>query len=159
MVRVQGFQGSDLANPLTLAACAKHFAGYGFAEAGKEYNATDIGTATLYNTVLPPFKAATDAGVSTFMNGFNTLNGVPVTASKFLMRDILKGKWGFKGFVVSDYASIGELVAHGYAKDEAQTAELAAKAGVDMDMEAYAYLNHLAQLVSQGWKSGRSSNR
>ena len=148
--RVHGFQGEDLSDPLTVAACAKHFAAYGFAEAGKEYNAADIGTATLFNVVLPPFKAAKEAGVRTFMNGFNTLNGVPVTGNEYLLRDILKDEWGFEGFVISDYASIRELIMHGYAKDEAQAAEIAAKAGVDMDMEAYIYVDALAEVVRQG---------
>ena len=148
--RVHGFQGEDLSDPLTVAACAKHFAAYGFAEAGREYNAADIGTATLFNVVLPPFKAAKEAGVRTFMNGFNTLNGVPVTGNEYLLRDILKNEWGFEGFVISDYASIRELIMHGYAKDEAQAAEIAAKAGVDMDMEAYIYVDALAEVVRQG---------
>jgi len=148
--RVRGFQGSDLSSPSTLAACAKHFAAYGFPIAGREYNTVDIGTATLYNTVLPPFKAALDAGVRTFMNGFNLLNGVPVTGSKMLQRDILKGEWGFDGFVVSDWRSIGEMVDHGYVPDGKQAARQAAEAGSDMDMEAYLYLEELPELVRSG---------
>lgn len=148
--RVKGFQGEDLSQPNTIAACAKHFAAYGFAEAGKEYNTTDIGTSTLYNTVLPPFKAAVDAGVKTVMNGFNLLNGVPVTGDAHLQRDILKGKWGFEGFVISDWASISEMVPHGIANDLKHSAELGAKAGSDMDMESYAYVRHLADLVKEG---------
>jgi len=148
--RVNGFQGKDLSQPNTIAACAKHFAAYGFAEAGKEYNTTDIGTSTLYNTVLPPFKAAVDAGVKTVMNGFNLLNGVPVTGDAHLQRDILKGKWGFEGFVISDWASISEMVPHGIADELKHSAELGAKAGSDMDMESYAYVRHLADLVKEG---------
>ncbi|MEL6976216.1 MAG: glycoside hydrolase family 3 N-terminal domain-containing protein, partial [Bacteroidota bacterium] len=148
--RVKGFQDDDLSQPNTIAACAKHFAAYGFAEAGKEYNTTDIGTSTLYNTVLPPFKAAVDAGVKTVMNGFNLLNGVPVTGDAHLQRDILKGKWGFEGFVISDWASISEMVPHGIANDLSHSAELGAKAGSDMDMESYAYVRHLADLVKDG---------
>ncbi|UII75207.1 beta-glucosidase BglX [Flagellimonas sp. HMM57] len=148
--RVKGFQGDDLSQPNTIAACAKHFAAYGFAEAGKEYNTVDIGTSTLFNTVLPPFKAAVDAGVRTFMNGFNILNGIPVTGDTFLQRDILKGKWEFDGFVVSDWASIGEMAPHGFAKDLKHSAELGAKAGSDMDMESYAYVNHLVANVKEG---------
>ncbi|WP_416444346.1 beta-glucosidase BglX [Leeuwenhoekiella sp. A16] len=148
--RVHGFQGDDLADPLTVAACAKHFAGYGFVEGGREYNKADIGTATLHNIILPPFKAAKDAGVRTFMNGFNELNGVPVTGSEYLLRDILKGKWGFDGFVISDWASIGEMMVHGFAKDSAMAAQKAVKAGVDMDMEAYVYVNSLAEIVRSG---------
>ncbi|MCF4101184.1 beta-glucosidase BglX [Gillisia sp. M10.2A] len=150
MARVQGFQGDDLSKINTIAATAKHFAAYGFAEAGREYNKVDIGTATLYNIVLPPFKAAKEAGVRSFMNGFNELNGVPVTGSKLLLRDILKDKWDFKGFVISDWASIAELTIHGYAKDDNQAAELAAKAGVDMDMESGVYIKHLVGLVKDG---------
>jgi beta-glucosidase len=148
--RIKGFQGNNLSQPNTIAACAKHFAAYGFAEAGRDYNTTDIGTSTLYNVVLPPFHAAIEADVKTFMNGFNLLNGVPVTADKNLQRNILKGKWGFDGFIVSDWASIGELVPHGYAKDLNHAAELAANAGSDMDMESTAYITHLVNNVREG---------
>ena len=120
--RVKGFQGetiADLAKVNTIAACAKHFAAYGYVEAGLEYNIVDISNSKLYNSVLPPFEATVEAGVRTFMNSFNTLNGVPATGNAFLQRDILKGKWKFDGFVISDYASIREMIAHGYAKDEA----------------------------------------
>src|SRR5690606_11981710 len=106
IARVKGFQGDDLSSPKTILACAKHFAGYGFAEAGKDYNTVDVGTSTLYNIILPPFKAAAEAGVGTFMNSFNELNGIPVTGSSFLQRDILKGDWDYKGFVVSDWGSL-----------------------------------------------------
>ena len=116
--RVSGFQGSDLSNPNTVAACAKHFAAYGFAESGRDYNTVDIGENTLHNIVLPPFKAATDAGVKTFMNSFNDLNGIPDTADKHLQRDILKGDWGFEGFIVSDWGSLKEMIDHGYARDK-----------------------------------------
>ncbi len=150
VARVKGFQGEDLSDPLTIAATAKHFAGYGFAEAGKEYNKADIGSVTLHNMVLPPFKAAKEAGVRTFMNGFNEINGVPVTGSEYLLRDILKEKWGFDGFVISDYASIEEMATHGYVKNERMAAKKAAEAGVDMDMEAYAYVNELVDLVRDG---------
>lgn len=148
--RVKGFQGDDLSKNNTIAACAKHFAGYGFVESGKEYNTVDIGTSTLYNTILPPFKAAVDAGVKTVMNGFNVLNGVPVTGDFRLQREILKEKWGFDGFVISDWASIGELVPHGFAEDLAKAAEIAAKAGSDMDMESSAYVTQLVELVKTG---------
>jgi beta-glucosidase len=150
VARVKGFQGEDLSDPLTIAATAKHFAGYGFAEAGKEYNKADIGSVTLHNIVLPPFKAAKEAGVRTFMNGFNEINGVPVTGSEFLLRDILKKEWGFDGFVISDYASIEEMATHGYVKNERMAAKKASEAGVDMDMEAYAYVNELVDLVRDG---------
>lgn len=148
--RVKGFQGDHLSDENTIVACAKHFAAYGFAEAGRDYNTADIGTSTLYNAVLPPFQAAVDANVRTVMNGFNVLNGVPVTGSAFLQRDILKEKWGFDGFVISDWASIGELVPHGFAKDLKQAAELGANAGSDMDMESSAYVLHLVNNVKEG---------
>ncbi len=148
--RVKGFQGDDLTQANTIIACAKHFAGYGFAESGKDYNTVDVGTSTLYNTIFPPFKAAKDAGVKTFMNSFNDLNGIPATGNAFLQRDILKDKWNFDGFVVSDWGSIMEMIDHGHAKDRKHAAELAANAGSDMDMESYAYVNHLAELVKEG---------
>ena len=114
--RVRGFQGKNLTDVHTLAACAKHFAAYGFAEGGRDYNTVDIGENTLHNIVFPPFKAAADAGVRTFMNSFNELNGIPATADKYLQRDILKGEWGFDGFVVSDWGSLKEMIDHGYAE-------------------------------------------
>ncbi len=112
--RVRGFQGKDLAALDTIAACAKHYAAYGFAEAGRDYNTVDISEQTLRNVVLPPFKAAVDAGVATFMNSFNEIGGIPSTGNPHLQRDILKGEWGFQGFVVSDWGSIGEMVPHGF---------------------------------------------
>jgi beta-glucosidase len=148
--RVRGFQGSDLAALDTIAACAKHYAAYGFAEAGRDYNTVDISEQTLRNVVLPPFKAAVDAGVATLMNSFNEIGGTPSTASVHLQRDILKGQWDFVGFVVSDWGSIGELVPHGVARDDAEAARLAVTAGSDMDMEARAYVRHLSALVESG---------
>ncbi|WP_316633636.1 beta-glucosidase BglX [uncultured Flavobacterium sp.] len=151
--RVKGFQGetiADLAKVNTIAACAKHFAAYGYVEAGLEYNIVDISNSKLYNSVLPPFKATVDAGVRTFMNSFNTLNGVPATGNAFLQRDILKGKWKFDGFVISDYASIREMIAHGYVKDEDDATAKAVIAGSDMDMESYLYVAKLAALVKEG---------
>nr|WP_245905264.1 beta-glucosidase BglX [Gelidibacter algens] len=148
--RVEGFQGDDLSLANTIAACAKHFAGYGFAEAGRDYNTVDVGTSTLYNIILPPFKAAKEAGVRTFMNAFNELNGIPATGSAFLQRDILKGEWNFDGFMVTDWGSINEMITHRQAKDRLHAAEIAIKAGSDMDMESYAYVNELARLVKEG---------
>lgn len=150
VARVQGFQGDDLSLANTIAACAKHFVGYGFAEAGKDYNTVDVGTSTLYNVLLPPFKAAKEAGVRTFMNAFNELNGIPATGSAFLQRDILKGEWGFDGFMVTDWGSINEMIAHRYAENRRQAAEFAINAGADMDMESYAFVNELASLVKDG---------
>lgn len=147
--RVKGFQGESFGNT-SIIACAKHFAAYGFVEAGREYNSVDMSNSKLYNTVLPPFKATVDAGIRTFMNSFNTLNGIPATGNSFLQRDILKGAWGFKGFVVSDWASIGEMITHGYASDAADAAKKAAIAGSDMDMESNVYVTELVQLVKKG---------
>lgn len=149
-VRIKGFQGSDLTDPLTIAACAKHFAAYGFAESGRDYNTVDIGLSTLHNIVLPPFKAAVDADVKTFMNSFNELNGIPATGNSYLQRDILKGDWNFNGFVVSDWGSLREMIDHGHAKDRKQAAEMSANAGSDMDMESYAYVDFLEELVNEG---------
>ncbi|MDA9774596.1 beta-glucosidase BglX, partial [Saprospiraceae bacterium] len=145
--RVRGFQGDDLSDVTTMAACTKHFAGYGFAESGRDYNTVDMSGVVLHNVILPPFKATVDAGVLTFMNAFNTLNGVPATSNAFLQRDILKGKWGFNGFVVSDWGSVGEVVTHGQAATPEEAAELSVAAGSDMDMESYYYINHLKNLV------------
>jgi beta-glucosidase len=148
--RILGFQGDDLSQTNTIAACAKHFIGYGFAESGKDYNTVDVGSSTLYNVLFPPFQAALDVDVKTFMNSFNELNGIPATANKFLQRDILKGKWEFEGFVVSDWGSMAEMIDHGYVKNRKEAAEYSANAGSDMDMESYAYVNELANLVKEG---------
>lgn len=156
--RVIGFQGDDLSNPLTIAATAKHFAGYGFPIDGKDYNTVDVGTSTLHNQILPPFKATLDAGVRTFMNAFNELNGIPATADKQLQTNLLKQDWGFTGFVVSDWGSINEMMAHGYAKNQSKAAQFAVQAGSDMDMESYAYRNHLQQLVNDGLVNESSIN-
>jgi len=150
VARIQGFQGKDLSLNSTIAATAKHFAAYGFTEAGKEYNTADIGTHTLYNIVFPPFKAAVEADVKSVMNSFNILNGVPATADALLQRDFLKGAWGFEGFVISDWSSIAEIAEHGFAKDLKQAGEIAANAGSDMDMESTAYITHLAESVREG---------
>lgn len=148
--RVHGFQGTNLTDNNTVAACAKHFAAYGFVESGRDYNTVDIGENTLHNIVLPPFKAAVDAGVKTFMNSFNELNGIPATADENLQRNILKGEWGFDGFVVSDWGSIKEMMDHGYAKNSNHAGELALNGGSDMDMESYIYLNHITSLLKEG---------
>lgn len=148
--RVKGFQGDNLADRHTLAACVKHFAAYGFAESGRDYNTVDISRSTLYNFVLPPFKATIDAGVRTVMNSFNIFEGVPATGNSFLQCDILKGDWAFDGFVVSDWASVAEMIPHDYATDLKDAAQKALTAGSDMDMESYAYVNHLKELVETG---------
>ncbi|WP_419869675.1 beta-glucosidase BglX [Chryseobacterium sp. CT-SW4] len=149
--RVKGFQGDNsFSSPLRIAATAKHFAAYGFIEGGLEYNSAEIGTNTLYNQVLPPFKEAVDAGIRSVMNSFNTINGVPATADKHILRDILKQKWAFSGFVISDWASIREMIPWGYSKDENAAAKAAVEAGTDMDMESGIYVPYLAELVKQG---------
>ena len=146
--RVKGFQG-NLGDVTSVMACVKHFAAYGAAVGGRDYNSVDMSNRMLWETYLPPFKAALDAGAATFMNSFNDLNGIPATGNAYLQRDILKEKWNFKGFVVSDWSSIGEMVNHGYAKDNKEAALAAITAGSDMDMESNAYRYHLAQLVKE----------
>jgi beta-glucosidase len=148
--RVRGFQGEGLGNTDAVMACAKHFAAYGAAIGGRDYNSVDMSERTLWEVYLPPFKAAADAGAATFMNSFNDLNGIPATGNKYLQRDILKGKWNFKGFVVSDWGSIGEMINHGYAKDNYEAALEAVTAGSDMDMESRSYINNLSKLVKDG---------
>jgi beta-glucosidase len=148
--RVTGFQTAKLGGTDAIMATAKHFAAYGAAVAGRDYNAVDMSEQQLHEVYLPPFKAALDAGAATFMNSFNTLNGIPATGSAHLQRDILKGEWKFKGLVVSDWASIKEMVPHGYATDLADAAAKALNAGSDIDMEGYAYTKHLAAAVKSG---------
>jgi beta-glucosidase len=148
--RVRGFQGKDLKDPHSIAACAKHYVGYGAPVAGREYNTTDMSEVTLREVHLPPFKASVDAGVRTLMSAFNDLNGVPTSGNKHTLREILKGEWSFKGFVVSDWASVQQLVSHGFAKDDEEAALKGMLAGVDMDMQSKVYRDHLAQLVKTG---------
>ena len=148
--RVKGFQGDNLSDTNTIVACAKHFAGYGFSEAGRDYNTTDFNHYTLHNTIMPPFKASVDAGVRTFMNSFNTLDEIPATGHKFIQRDILKEEWGFDGFIVSDWGSIDQMIPHGFARDGEHAAELAVIAGSDMDMESSLYVSKLVGLVESG---------
>jgi len=150
VAQVLGFQGTDLSAENTIAACAKHFAAYGFVEAGRDYNTVDISEHTLRNVVLPPFKACVDAGVTSFMNSFNEIGGIPATANQHLLRDILKGEWQFNGFVVSDWGSVGEIQTHGVAASKKEAAYLAIKAGSDMDMEGRCYIDYLKELVDEG---------
>ncbi len=152
---VKGFQGKNLSDKNTIAACAKHYVAYGAAEAGRDYNTVDMSERTLREIYLPPFKAAVDAGVCTLMSAFNSLNGVPASANYFTLTKILKHEWGFKGFVVSDYNSVGELVNHGIAANKSEAALKAFTAGVDMDMvgdtiEGNIYYPNLANLVNEG---------
>mgnify|MGYP000370810410 FL=1 len=148
--RVRGFQGTDLSAYNTMAACAKHFVGYGAAEGGRDYNTVDISKQRLRELYLPPFSAAADAGVATFMNSFHEVMGVPATGSTYLVRDILKGEWNFPGVVVSDWGSVAELIPHGVAEDKCDAAQLAVTAGCDMDMEGYCYVSSLEKLVREG---------
>jgi beta-glucosidase len=147
---VRGYQGSRLDAPDTMAACAKHYVGYGAAEAGRDYNTTEISEHTLRQFYLPPFHAAVNAGTATLMSAFNSLNAVPSSANPFTLTQVLRKEWGFKGMVVSDWSSIGELVAHGIAADDATAARKAFLAGVDMDMTSSLYHDQLAKLVGSG---------
>ncbi|NMH86794.1 beta-glucosidase BglX [Flavivirga algicola] len=147
---VKGFQGDDLSKHNTILACAKHFVGYGAAQAGRDYHTVNMGDDELRNVYLPPFKATVNAGVETFMTAFNELNGVPATGNKFIFRDILRNEWGFNGFVVTDYTAINELVEHGFAKDEKHATKLAIDAGIDMDMMSSANRLYLEELVNEG---------
>jgi beta-glucosidase len=148
--RVKGFQGGSLSDLGSIAACAKHYVGYGAPIAGREYNTTDMSEITLREIHLPPFKAAVDAGVETLMSAFNDLNGIPASGNKHTLRDILKGEWNFQGFVVSDWASVQQLVPQGYAADDKDAARKGMLAGVDMDMQSHVYGDNLATLVKEG---------
>lgn len=150
LARIKGFQGKGLGTPDAIMACAKHFAAYGAAVGGRDYNSVDMSLRQLNETYLPPFKAAAEAGVATFMNSFNDINGIPATANRYILRDLLKGKWNYPGFVVSDWGSIGEMVPHGYARDNKEAAEKAVIAGSDMDMESRTYMAELPELVKEG---------
>jgi beta-glucosidase len=147
--RVKGFQGKSIGDVDALLACAKHFIAYGAAEGGRDYNTTDMSWRRLYEVYLPPFQAAREAGVASFMNSFNDINGIPATGHTYLQRKLLKGDWNFKGIVVSVWGSVGEMVNHGYAADLADAAKKAILAGCDMDMESRAYSAHLAALVKK----------
>jgi beta-glucosidase len=146
---VKGLQGDSLTDPTSLAACAKHYAGYGFSEAGRDYNTTYIAEPVLRNVVLKPFKAAKDAGALTFMSGFNDLNGVPTSGNEFLLKQVLREEWGFDGFVVSDWASVLQLVDHGFAYDEKDAAAKGINAGVDMEMATLTYFENIKSLLDE----------
>jgi beta-glucosidase len=145
--RVKGFQGKGYGNTDAMMACAKHFAAYGAAIGGRDYGPVDMSNRLLWQVYLQPFKAAAEAGTATFMNSFNDINGIPATGSHYLQREILKEDWNFKGFIVSDWGSIGEMIQHGYVKDNYEAAEKAILAGNDMDMESRSYINNLHKLV------------
>ncbi|MGC8824213.1 MAG: glycoside hydrolase family 3 N-terminal domain-containing protein [Bacteroidales bacterium] len=147
---VKGFQGNDLSETTSMAACMKHYAGYGFVEGGRDYNTTMIPEVVLREVVLPPFKAAVDAGVATAMSSFNEINGVPSTGNSFLLKKVLRDEWNFKGFVVSDWAAVAEMIVHGYCADEKEAAMKAVNAGLDMEMVTPLYAKHLDSLVKEG---------
>lgn len=145
--KVKGYQGNDLGAPNTILACVKHFALYGAIEAGRDYNTTDMSRIRMMETYLPPYKAAIDAGVATVMTSFNEVDGIPATGNKWLMTDLLRKQWGFKGFVVTDYTAINEMINHGVVKDEYEAGALALNAGVDMDMQGSVFATQVAKLI------------
>lgn len=148
-VMVRGYQGDDLKKNNTVMACVKHFALYGAAEAGRDYNTTDMSLVRMYNEYLPPYKAAVEAGAGSMMSSFNDINGVPATGNKWLMTDLLRNQWGFNGFVATDYTAINEMTAHGMGND-AQVSALALNAGIDQDMVGEIFLRNLAQNLKDG---------
>ena len=148
--RVHGLQGDDLSKENTILSCIKHFAGYCAAIAGKDYNSVDMSMGQFANFYMPPYKAGAEAGAATFMSAFNDFNNEPSTGSTFLLRELLKNQWGFKGFVVSDWGSVGEMMNHRYAKDEKEAAYKGIKAGLDMEMVSECYSKNLVSLVKEG---------
>lgn len=148
--RVNGFQGDDLSKNNTMLACAKHYAAYGVAQAGRDYSTVDISNRELWGTYMPPFKAALNAGVATFMTSFNELDGTPCTGNDYLLDDVLRKKWGFDGFVVTDYTSIMEMTEHGNVKDKKEAGEVAINAGVDMDMQSGIFNDYIPKSVEEG---------
>lgn len=155
---VKGFQGNDLTQPNKVAACAKHFAAYGFSEGGRDYNIADVSEYQLREVILPPFKAVADAGVASFMPSFNEINGVPASANAYLFKQILRGEWGWKGTVISDYFSIKQIKTQGFCETEAQTAALAIETGIDVDMMSYVYHQYLDSLLMDGSVSEKAIN-
>ena len=147
--KVRGYQGNDLSLDNTVLACVKHFALYGAAQAGRDYNTVDMSRRAMWETYLPPYKAAVDAGVASVMTSFNEIDGVPATGNKWLLTDLLRKDWGFKGFIVTDYTSINEMLNHGVGADEAEVGALALNAGVDMDMQGSVFYNQLKKLLDE----------
>lgn len=147
---VRGYQGGCEGDPTCMAACAKHFIGYGAAEGGRDYNSTNIPERQLRNTYTPPFEAAVEAGAMTLMTSFNDNDGIPATGNSFLLRELLREEWGFGGMVVTDWNSAGEMIAHGFVKDGKEAAEKSINAGVDMDMMSHNYGLYLAELIDEG---------
>ena len=150
VARVKGFQGDNLADTDTMMATAKHMVGYGLSQGGRDYHTTDVSDYELWTSQMPMFKAMVDAGVATVMTSFNDLNGIPATGSKYLLTEVLRDKWGFEGFVVTDYTAVNELVPHGFARDDKHAAEIAFNAGADMDMVGKSYMDYMAELVEEG---------
>lgn len=159
LAMIRGYQTDDLTAPNAMAACAKHFVGYGASESGKDYNTTWIPEVQLRDLYLPPFKAAADAGCATFMCSFNDINGVPSTGNRELNIDILRNEWNYDGMLVSDWGSAEQMIMHGFCTDLKEAAEKAANAGMDMDMMSFAYPRHLAELVREGKVSEETVNR
>ena len=156
---VKGYQGDDLSDPTSMAACIKHFVGYGAAEGGRDYNTTMISERSLRNTYFPAFKAAAEAGAATLMTSFNEIDGIPSTGNKWLLKDILRDEWGWDGMVVTDWNSAGEMIAHGFSRDLKHTAEQAINAGVDMDMMSYGFIQYVEELVKEGKVSEKEIDR
>ena len=156
---VRATQGDDLSDPGNIACCVKHYAAYGAPEAGRDYNTVEISERSLRESYLPAYKACVDAGARLVMPSFNALNGIPSVANKWLMNTVLRGEWGFKGVVISDYDAVGELVTHGVAADMKEAVRLAMEAGCDIDMVKNAYYLHLADLVREGTISEDTVNQ
>jgi len=156
--RVRGFQGSDLSDKSSMLACVKHFAAYGAPQGGRDYNTVDMSERSLYEWYLPVYKSAVNAGVASVMTSFNEIAGIPSTSNKWLLTDLLHNEWKFKGFVVTDYSSINELINHGVAVDLSEAASLSINAGVDMDMQGSAFVSHLDDLVKSGKVSEETLN-
>ena len=155
---VHGYQGRE-ADSTSMAACIKHFVGYGAAEGGRDYNSTFLTERQLRNIYLPPFEAAVKAGAMTLMTSFNDNDGVPSTGNTFVVKDVLRGEWGFDGLVVTDWNSMGEMINHGFGEDRKDVAEKAVNAGVDMDMMTYGFLSHLEELVKSGAVKEKTINQ
>lgn len=156
---VKGYQGDDLSDPTAMAACIKHFVGYGAAEGGRDYNSTMISERSLRNTYFPAFKATAEAGAATLMTSFNEIDGIPSTGNKWLLKDVLRDEWGWDGMVVTDWNSAGEMIAHGFSRDLKHTAEQAVNAGVDMDMMSYGFIQYVEELVDEGKISEKEIDR
>ena len=156
---VKGYQGEDLSDPTSMAACIKHFVGYGAAEGGRDYNTTMISERSLRNTYFPAFKATAEAGAATLMTSFNEIDGIPSTGNKWLLKNILRDEWGWDGMVVTDWNSAGEMIAHGFSRDLKHTAEQAVNAGVDMDMMSYGFIQYVEELVAEGKISEKEIDR